>query len=358
MDGLLVESESRWRQAEQEVCRDLGLSLTEDDFDRTMGVRMREVAKLWFQWEPWAGPSTDEVARRVIDRVTELCQGVEALPGVPEAIELLVSAGCRLALCSSSDLVMIEAILASLGLRDRFEVVYSAENDAFGKPHPMPYLETASLLGVEPRRCIALEDSVAGTISAKAAGMRVIAVPDPQSRGGAQFGVADVVLESLAQLDDHVLGALADHTPLPTLSRPRFHLAFEVDDLTNARWFYGEALGCREGRSDEGWVDFDLWGHQIVAHLVDDGPPDSRTNDVDGHQVPAHHFGLILPSGAWHDLATRLKQAGVKFLMEPTVRFAGQPGEQSTMFVQDPAGNALEFKSVLDDRTVFALDMV
>ena len=358
MDGLLVESESRWRQAEREVCHDLGLSLTDVDFDRTMGVRMREVAELWFQWEPWTGPSTEEVAHRVTDRVVELCQGIEPLPGVLEAIELFALSGLRLAVCSSSDLSMIKAILTSMGLAGRFEVVHSAENDAYGKPHPLPYLETAAELGLDPKRCVALEDSVAGTISAKAAGMRVVSVPDPVVRGSAQFGIADVVLESLTQLDHDVVEALATGTPVPTLSRPRFHLAFSVDDLAKARWFYGEVLGCREGRSNDLWVDFDLWGHQVVAHLAENTHCSEPTNEVDGHQVPAVHFGLVLPFAAWRDLAARLKQAGVRFIMEPTVRFTGGPGQQSTFFVEDPAGNALEFKSVLDDRTVFALDTV
>jgi extradiol dioxygenase family protein len=185
--------------------------------------------------------------------------------------------------------------------------------------------------------------------------MAVVAVPDRASRGAADFGFADVVLESLEQLDAVVLDALDDRRPLPTLSRPRFHLAFGVDDLSAAREFYVGVLGCEEGRSDETWVDFDLWGHQIVAHLDREvalrRPP---TNDVDGHEVPASHFGLVLPAGAWSALAARLAAAGVTFLMEPTVRFAGTSGEQRTMFVLDPAGNAIELKSFADDRQVFA----
>ncbi len=354
MDGLLVESESRWRQAEEEVCADLGLSLTTADFDKTMGVRMREVADLWFQWDPWVGPTPAEVATRVTDRVIELNGDAVPLPGVLQALDRFEEAGLRLAVCSSSDLRMIEPVLEVLCIRDRFEVVHSAENDVFGKPHPMPYLETATLLGVNSAQCIALEDSVAGTVSAKAAGMQVISVPDSGSWGSAQFGIADVVLHSLEQLDAGVLTALADGVPIPTLSRPRFHLAFGVDDLAQARWFYGEVLGCREGRSDTRWVDFDFWGHQIVAHLTEPRTDAVATSDVDGHQVPGQHFGLILPAHAWIDLVTQLKAADIPFVMEPTVRFEGQPGEQRTCFVLDPAGNALELKSVLDDRLVFS----
>jgi len=133
----------------------------------------------------------------------------------------------------------------------------------------------------------------------------------------------------------------------------RFHLAFPVDDLVAARRFYGELLGCPEGRSSEGWVDFDLAGHQIVAHLVErDGAPD--TNDVDGDQVPARHFGLVLEWDAWHALAERLREAQVRFRIEPRVRFEGQVGEQATMFFDDPAGNCLEFKAFRDPSQLFA----
>ena len=136
-----------------------------------------------------------------------------------------------------------------------------------------------------------------------------------------------------------------------------FHLAFEVDDLAAARRFYGEVLGCAEGRSSDRWIDFDLFGHQIVAHLVEDGEICRRRrqgNLVDGHSVPVPHFGVVLPSSEWNALAERLKRAGVEFLVEPHVRFAGEPGEQSTMFFLDPAGNALEFKAFADVGNLFA----
>ncbi|MGH1504831.1 MAG: VOC family protein [Acidimicrobiales bacterium] len=142
--------------------------------------------------------------------------------------------------------------------------------------------------------------------------------------------------------------------------RPRFHLAFGVDDLDAARAFYGGVLGCREGRSDERWVDFDLHGHQVVAHLDDASDAtlraDVATNPVDGHEVPAHHFGLVLPVAAWRRLADRLAAADVPFLMEPTTRFTGEIGEQHTLFVTDPAGNALEFKAFVADEAVFCAD--
>lgn len=140
-------------------------------------------------------------------------------------------------------------------------------------------------------------------------------------------------------------------------SRPRFHLAFGVHDLDAARAFYGDLLGCPEGRSAPHWVDFDLFGHQIVAHLVEATPttkPIEATNIVDGDDVPVPHFGLLLEPAAWQSLADRLVAAGVRFVIEPHVRFVDEPGEQSTMFLLDPSGNALEFKAFADDAHVFA----
>jgi extradiol dioxygenase family protein len=138
------------------------------------------------------------------------------------------------------------------------------------------------------------------------------------------------------------------------MSRPRFHLAFPVHDLAAARAFYGGVLGCPEGRSDDDWIDFDLFGHQIVAHLAPDEPRAAPTNPVDGEDVPVRHFGVILEPADWAATAERLKTSGARFLIEPQVRFRGQPGEQSTLFVLDPSGNALEFKAFADDAQVFA----
>lgn len=138
------------------------------------------------------------------------------------------------------------------------------------------------------------------------------------------------------------------------MSLPPFHLAFPVDDLAAARRFYGELLGCPEGRSAEEWVDFDLHGHQIVAHLAPDAVRARATNPVDGENVPVPHFGLVLAMDDWRALATRLLEAGLEFVIAPTVRFEGQPAEQATMFLLDPAGNALEFKAMADPAKLFA----
>ena len=135
-----------------------------------------------------------------------------------------------------------------------------------------------------------------------------------------------------------------------------FHIAFPVDDLQAARKFYGTVLGCPEGRSSDKWIDFNLFGHQIVAHRVEH--PDNAVrrggNPVNGHDVPVPHFGVVLPPAEWQALAKRVKNAGVAFVIEPHTRFAGQPGEQSTMFFLDPAGNALEFKSFSDMGQLFS----
>jgi uncharacterized protein len=138
------------------------------------------------------------------------------------------------------------------------------------------------------------------------------------------------------------------------MTLPPFHLAFPVDDLAAARRFYGEVLGCPEGRSADEWVDFDLRGHQIVAHLAPDAVRARATNAVDGEDVPVPHFGIVLTMAEWKALAERLADAGVEFMIPPTVRFEGQPGEQATMFFRDPAGNALEFKAMADPAKLFA----
>jgi hypothetical protein len=132
-----------------------------------------------------------------------------------------------------------------------------------------------------------------------------------------------------------------------------FHLAFPVRDLAEARAFYGSLLGCPEGRSSESWIDFDFFGHQIVAHLAASGSSDP-TNEVDGEAIPVRHFGVVL---GWEDfprMEKRLREKGIAFLVEPQIRFRGKPGEQATMFVRDPSGNALEFKAFKDERSLFA----
>jgi hypothetical protein len=136
--------------------------------------------------------------------------------------------------------------------------------------------------------------------------------------------------------------------------RPRFHLAFPVRDLDAARAFYGNLLGCPEGRSDTHWIDFDFFGHQIVAHLSPDEAGHKAHNQVDGDAVPVRHFGAILSMGDWRALAARLEAAKVPFIIDPDIRFVGTQGEQATFFILDPSGNALEFKAFEDEERIFA----
>lgn len=133
-----------------------------------------------------------------------------------------------------------------------------------------------------------------------------------------------------------------------------FHVAFPVHDIALARKFYGDVLGCPEGRSADDWVDFNFYGHQIVAHLAPGETGQAQRNAVDGHGVPVRHFGIILPMADWQIAADRLKSSGIDFIIEPYIRFNGEPGEQATMFFLDPSGNALEMKSFADINNLFA----
>jgi extradiol dioxygenase family protein len=133
-----------------------------------------------------------------------------------------------------------------------------------------------------------------------------------------------------------------------------FHLAFPVHDLASARRFYGGLLGCPEGRSSPEWIDFNFYGHQIVAHLAPGDTGASQRNAVDGHGVPVRHFGIVLPMNDWETMAERLKAQGVKFVIEPYIRFKGEPGEQATMFFLDPSSNAIEVKAFSDITRLFA----
>ena len=134
-----------------------------------------------------------------------------------------------------------------------------------------------------------------------------------------------------------------------------FHLAFPVDNLDKTREFYTKILGCNEGRSSDRWIDFDMYGHQVVAHLVDD-LDQVATNAVDGDDVPSSHFGVILEMEQWNQLADNLVKLGIEFIIEPHIRFKGEPGEQATMFFLDPCGNAIEFKAFKSDDMIFATD--
>jgi uncharacterized protein len=140
----------------------------------------------------------------------------------------------------------------------------------------------------------------------------------------------------------------------PAAAMPPFHLAFPVHSLEAARAFYGDLLGCPEGRSSPEWIDFNFYGHQIVAHLSPDEAGHRNTSAVDGHNVPVRHFGAVLSMEQWEAAAEKLRAAGTKFVIEPNIRFKGEVGEQATMFFQDPSGNAIEFKAFADMASLFA----
>lgn len=204
VDGVLVDSEPLWRSVEREVFGELGIEVSDADLVETMGVPIREVVELWYRRRPWDGPSREEVADAILDGVAGAIERRGALnDGAAEAIDYFDRLGLRLALASSSPMRLIRTVISIGGLEGRFEVVHSAEREARGKPDPAVYLSTAQRLGVVPERCLAIEDSVAGTSSAKAAGMVCIAIPEDLVRDGA-FGDADLVLGSLAELDDRI----------------------------------------------------------------------------------------------------------------------------------------------------------
>ena len=138
------------------------------------------------------------------------------------------------------------------------------------------------------------------------------------------------------------------------MSRVPFHLAFPVRDLKATRYFYGELLGCPLGRESERWIDFDFFGHQISAHLIDDTQESAAFNEVDGNSIPVRHFGVVLEWSVWTAMAGKLRARGADFLIEPTIRFKGEVGEQGTFFLRDPSGNCLEFKSFKDLSRLFA----
>ena len=135
---------------------------------------------------------------------------------------------------------------------------------------------------------------------------------------------------------------------------PPFHLAIPVDDLIAADAFYHGLLGCSHGRRSDKWIDYDFFGHQLVAHLSPADCARAKTNEVDGHQVPARHFGVVMAPADWRALAEKLQEAKAEFIIEPDIRFKGEPGEQGTFFIRDPAGNALEFKCFQDMAQLFA----
>ncbi|MEM1245886.1 MAG: hexitol phosphatase HxpB [Acidobacteriota bacterium] len=203
MDGLLIDSEPLWRQAEQRVFAGVGVQLTDADCEETMGLRIDAVVEHWWQRRPWGGKTRSDVEASILDEVERLivARGT-ALPGVDLALEVFAGSGYRLGLASSSPKRLIAAVLDALGLEGCFETVCSAAEEEQGKPDPAVYLTAAHALGALPQRCVALEDSVSGLRAAQAAGMRTIVVPERPPAPGSPLFEADLLLGSLLDLDD------------------------------------------------------------------------------------------------------------------------------------------------------------
>lgn len=202
MDGLLVDSEPLWTKAEIEVFGSLGLTLTAADCARTVGLGLDQVVELRHREKPWDGPTLAEVSRRILERVVGLIDSEGApMPGALAALRFFRERGCQIALASSSDESLIQAVLRRLRLQDAFDWVQSAARLSHPKPHPEVYMVCAERLGRALGECLAIEDSLPGLIAAKAAGMRALAVPDPRLRSDPRYTIADTVLNSLEELD-------------------------------------------------------------------------------------------------------------------------------------------------------------
>jgi beta-phosphoglucomutase-like phosphatase (HAD superfamily) len=211
MDGLLIDSEILWHEAEIEILGGLGVPLAVEGCRSTKGMFVDEVTAHWYSLYPWPGakPTPDEVAVTIVDRVIELVLAKgELKPGAEHAIDLCAERGLPMAVASSSQYRLIDAALAHFGLRDRFALVHSAEDEDAGKPHPAVFLTAAAKLGAPPRRCLVWEDAPAGVLAAKAASMTCIAVPEPGQGDHPAFGVADLVVDSLLDVTDASLDAL------------------------------------------------------------------------------------------------------------------------------------------------------
>jgi mannitol-1-/sugar-/sorbitol-6-/2-deoxyglucose-6-phosphatase len=212
MDGLLIDTEPIWRRSEIEVFGSVGLHLTEEQCLETMGVRIAEVVDIWYSRHPWSGPSREEITRRIEERVVEhvVAEG-EPKPGVHHAMETAREAGLAVAIASSSSRDMIRAVIIKLGLERYVQAISSGAEEPEGKPHPGVYVTAARLLGVASKHCLALEDSPNGVLSAKAAGMYCIAVPDPYLASDLRMREADLTLDSLEEFTPALLDEIRTH---------------------------------------------------------------------------------------------------------------------------------------------------
>jgi sugar-phosphatase len=202
MDGLLIDSEPLWDQAELDIFATLNVDLSRrSELPDTLGLRIDQVVRMWYETLPWNGPDQQEVTDRIIARAINLVEEKKPLlPGVEQALQLCQAQGLKIGLASASPLHMLEKVMALFNLRDYFEVLVSAEALPYSKPHPQVYLDAAARLGIDPLNCVTLEDSFNGMIATKAARMRSIVVPAAEYRDDARWSLADVKLDSLLQL--------------------------------------------------------------------------------------------------------------------------------------------------------------
>lgn len=198
MDGVLTDSEPLWKIAMEEVFHSVGCALTREDFQKTVGLRIDEVIDYWYAHSPWTGTSPREVEKMIMNRMVELIkENGEPLPGVMETTAYLKEVGIKIGLATSSYTMLIDAVLETLGIRDRFDEVHSAENEAYGKPHPAVYISVAQRLNVNPTRCLVIEDSLNGVISGKAAKMKVVCIPEKTHHPEPKLLVADYQFEDM-----------------------------------------------------------------------------------------------------------------------------------------------------------------
>lgn len=203
MDGVLIDSEPIWREAEKIVFRNVGIELTEEMCFQTTGLRTDETVGHWYRFKPWDNKSQEQVGREIEETVCDIIDKKgQPAPGVHDIIEFFNRAGVPKALASSSKLEVIDRVLGRLGLKNEFKVIYSAAAEEYGKPHPAVYITTARKMGVLPVNCLAIEDSLAGLIAAKAAKMRTLVVPEENNRDNPRFTIADVRLDSLGDFSE------------------------------------------------------------------------------------------------------------------------------------------------------------
>lgn len=201
MDGVLIDSEPLWKIAMEEVFLSVGCNLTRKDFQRTVGLRLDEVIEYWYNVAGWEGVSPNEVEKRIVERMISLIQeNGKPLEGVIETLNYLSEHSFKIGLATSSYNILIETVLNALNIRDRFEVVHSAEDEEYGKPHPAVYLTVAEKLGVNPLKCMVIEDSLNGIIAGKAARMKVVCIPEKTHHPEPKLVIADATFENMQQM--------------------------------------------------------------------------------------------------------------------------------------------------------------